>query len=91
MGRRLPNPHTVWLWGLDFTRARMLIEVIKVQFNGESWDAIFQTLPALTMEGGETFRVPMDKFWVHVTPVGGRIEDLSLPVDESQYIKERKC
>lgn len=88
---RLPNPNTRWVWEIDQPLARALIEVVKVQFNGEEWWVTTVTLPEAPtpmfghVEPARMHENEVDRFWEAVTPVGGRIEDLSVRCSPEQY------
>lgn len=69
------------MWEIDKDHARELVEVRVVRFNGEEW---WVTTRALSDPGGFGFN-DLDRFWEAVTPIGGRIEDLSNAISKEQY------
>lgn len=93
---RLPNPTTRWVWEIDSEYARVMVEVIKVEFNGEEWWVTTRSLP----DSGplyfnsqplspKEFQNDLDRFWEAVTPIGGRLEDLSHEISPEQYKRSK--
>lgn len=78
---RLPHNGSRWVWEIDKVHAVALVEVKRVRFNGEEW---WVTTRHLLVPDDIGFN-ELDRFWEAVTPIGGRLEDLSDPIDEGQY------
>jgi len=78
---------------IEDDRARLLIEVDAVVFVNQKtgWVVYSKTLPEKPLAPSGLPREPtdhvaeLDDFWIGVTPVGGRLEDLSKPISEEQY------
>lgn len=88
---RLPHNNTRWVWEIEKSLARSLIEIVEVRWNGEEWWVKTRTLPTSpdpsdpSNYDGKEYSNTLDRFWEAVTPVGGRLEDLSNPISEEQY------
>lgn len=85
---RLPHNGSQWVWEIDKDDARCLVKVVHSVFNGEEWWVKTHHLPEVRGRDIGTADVTLDHFWEVVTPVGGRIEDLSNPIDKKQYRKD---
>lgn len=78
---RLPHNGSRWVWEIDKEHARALLEVKEVRFNGERWWVTTYPLS----EPDNLGLNDLDRFWEAVTPIGGRVEDLSNPISQEQY------
>jgi hypothetical protein len=87
--RRIPVIGSRWVWEIDQERGRALIEVLEVFWNGEEWWVRTRTLPEAPipmlapLTDTQDHLNELDRFWEAVTPVGGRVEDLSRVAEET--------
>lgn len=80
------------MWGLEIVMVRMIIEVDSCVFQENGYWKIFcTTLPerpfalhGLPIEP-RPYNELADDFWLSVTPVGGRVEDLSEKISFERY------
>ena len=84
---RLPHGETRWVWAIENPDARCLIKVIQVQFDEGRWWVTAKHLPEVRGRDVGKSRNTLSHFWKMVTPVDGRIADLSNPISESQFGK----
>lgn len=89
---RLPHEGSRWVWEIDDADQRNIIEVKEVRFNGEEWDVTTLTLPDAPIRSSLPQLDPpieerhnLDRFWWHVTPIDGKLEDLSHEISPQQY------
>lgn len=80
------------MWEINDERSRIILEVDSVVFQESGYWKIFcTTLPErpFALHGLPIEPRPWDsladEFWAGVTPIGGKIDELSNPVSKDQY------